>query len=220
MRHDGRVRYPMLLILSGLAWAVVTAPVLLSSGTGSRQTQLDAHAGLLTTAMALLAVCVLWPRRQHAVGGSTVRIVMFATMVVSLGLMLLLPEEHGLAWWPMGAAVGVLLSFVLQLFSVEESRDKVAVLAESIGASMVVVMGSGWFVWVQEVRFDSDSLSTALWVATVLEVVGMVLGAWLVSWSRPKALGRTPMWRFAVAGACGVVAMGMPTALVTRYLIY
>lgn len=220
MRHDGRVRYPLLLILSGLAWAVVTAPVLLSSGAGSHQTQLEAHAGLLSTAMALLVVCVLWPRRQHAVGGYTVRIVMFVTMVVSLGLMLLLPEEHGLAWWPMGAAVGVLLSFVLQLFSVEESRDKVAVLAESIGASMVVAMGSGWFIWVQEVRLDSDSLSTALWVATVLGVVGMVLGAWLVSWIRPKALGRTPMWRFTVAGACGVVAMGMPAALVTRYLIY
>lgn len=220
MRHDGRVRYPLLLILSGLVWVVLTAPVLLSLGAESGSTQMESSAGLFTTALVLLAMCVLWPRRQHAVGGSTVRIVMFVTMAASLGMMLLLPEEHGLAWWPMGAAVGVLLSFVLQLFSVEESREKVAVLAECIGASLVVALGSGWFVWVREIRLDGASVSTALWVSVALAVVGVGLGVWLITLSRPKALGQIPMWTFAIAGSCGVVAMGMPTALVTRYFIY
>ncbi|MDR2257048.1 MAG: hypothetical protein LBE25_13790 [Arthrobacter sp.] len=225
------MRIPSLILTMVAAAAVLLVPTLVG---------IDAALPAAAVSLGLLvgAVAGLWPRvtglRPSLVSSAVIALSGGAALATSLAL----PLESALSWWPACLAVGLLLAFVVQLLRGHEAEGKVAALAASGSAHVIVASSAGWGVWLRQAGAWDEIPAGSWWAAggsvLALGLLACVLvlslsNGWGAGGVSEPAVGRhgvvevevdaaatTGALNWVVGGLCAVLAAGLPAALLAQ----
>lgn len=219
MRQDEGVRIPSLLLTMVAAAAVLLVPTVVPA---------EAATAASAVALGLLVgiVAGAWPRVTGLRPALASSAVLALSGGAALATSLALPLDVALAWWPACLAVGLLLTFVVQLLRGHEAQGKVGALSAGAAGLLVVVSSAGWGVWLRQAGSLSEVSAGALWAAggSVL-ALGLVAAALLRSvtngWgaessAAPGEARRLGRLAWIAAGLACVLAAGLPAALISQ----